>query len=91
MKLFNNILFVVAGIVAIFGFITAIMYGENIVTAIMLTCGLFIGIVCLGYLAVAAAGVVVVFVLFLIGKLIVLFALGAIFGVLGGLFKIFGS
>lgn len=91
MKVANYVLFIIAGIIAVFGFFVALSDGESLLVAISLASGLFIGLVCLAYLAIAAAAVVVVFCMFLLGKIIVLFAFAAVFGVLGGIFKIFGG
>ena len=91
-KAINVVLFVLAGLFSIIFFMYGITEGGmSLREAIWFSCGVFLGIIVTAYLAVAAIIVVCAAFFWLLGKLIVIFILGGVAGIIGGLYNIFGG
>lgn len=91
MRVLNNTVTIITGLISVFAFITALTNGESLVNATLLSCGVFLGLLCVLYASIITAIAVAVFTLYVLSRIVVLLVIGALFGVLGGLFNIFGS
>ena len=90
MQTFNLVLFIIAVIAGVLGFFLGLYSGGSLFLSFMFAVGVFATIYVGFYLAVLIGAGILAFAVYVLSKIAVLFILAAMFGVIGGIFKIFG-